>query len=227
MSVRKPESGLADNEGIRMLTCVSAALIVAIGVVNLWPVPSGQNALADLYSPKGQEVIEIAEVIPTRQAKRKPPPPAPLPPVEVADDDMLEFIDLQLDSPLVVNEYSEDATDEDALADASAPLPRSQTQAKLVRFAPPNYPAEARKRRIKAEILVEVDVDERGVVQDARIVQRFLLGKSDTEREEVEHLGYGLEESAVEAAMASQYRPAKENGQPVRSLMEFYVSFGT
>ena len=94
------------------------------------------------------------------------------------------------------------ALEDDALADASAPLPRSQTQAKLVRFAPPNYPSEARKRRIKAEILVEVDVDERGVVKDARIVQRFLLGKSDADR-------------------------AKENGQPVRSLMEFYVSFGT
>jgi protein TonB len=210
-----------------MLLCVAAALLIVIATVKLWPLPSGERPLADLYSNTGQEVIEIAEVIPTRQEKRQPPPPAPLPPIEVADEDLIEYEDLELDSPIASTETGEDITAVDATDDDSAPLPRSQIQAKLVRFAPPRYPDEARRRKIRAEILVEVDVDERGVVQNARIIRRYLLGKDESSKELVDTLGFGLEESAVEAAMASQYRPARENGRPVRSLMEFYVTFGT
>ncbi len=210
-----------------MLLCVAASLLIAIAAVHWWPRPSGDKDLAPLYSPKGQEVIEISEVIPTRQAKQKPPPPAPLPPVEVPNEDLLEPEIVELDSPLDVSDAGDEELTESETADNPNPLPRSQSQAKLVRFAPPNYPSEAKRRKIRAEILVEVDVDERGVVREARVVSRYLLGKDASDKEFVEHLGYGLEESAIEAAMASLYRPARENGQPVRSLMELYVTFGT
>ena len=158
-----------------MLSCVAASLLLVIVTVNLWPVPSGEEELADLYSSTGQEVIEIAEIIPTRQEKRQPPPPAPLPPIEVSDEDLIENVELELDSPLTSTDVADDEIVVDATADESSPLPKSQTQAKLVRFAPPRYPDEAKRRKIRAEILVEVDVDERGVVQNARIVRRFLL----------------------------------------------------
>jgi hypothetical protein len=77
-----------------------------------------------------------------------------------------------------------------------------------------------------AEVVVEVEIDERGVVMGARVVRRYLLGEEDSPKQLVDKLGYGLEASALEAAQASLYRPARENGKPVRSVTEIFLSFG-
>jgi hypothetical protein len=180
-----------------------------------------------LYSSTGQEIIEIAEIVPTRQQASRPAPPAPLPPVEAVEEDLLEDSDLQLDASRL---DVVDATD-DQIVDAgdlgeSSPLPRSSSPARLERFVPPRYTDEAKRNKVMAEVVVEVEIDERGVVMGARVVRRYLLGEEDSPKQLVDELGYGLEASALEAAQASLYRPARENGKPVRSVTEIFLSFG-
>lgn len=208
-----------------MLASTVAALALAVLVVKVWPPPTGDPDVADLYQSTSQEVIEISEVVPTRQPASKPPPPVPLPPIEVEDEELLEQVDLQLDAGRLAIADDDQPVESEEVGETSS-LPRSQSAARLVRFVPPQYTSEARRNDVKAEIVVEVDIDERGVVRTARVVRRYVLGDEDEPKQLVDHLGYGLEESAVNAARASQYRPARENGVPVRSLTEIYMSFG-
>ena len=225
--LRRPRHTLADHHGTRMLASTVAALALAVMVVRVWPPPTSDPDVADLYQSTSQEVIEISEVVPTRQPASKPPPPVPLPPIEVEDEELLESVDLLLDaSRLAIAEHDDDDRLESEEVGETSSLPRSQSAARLVRFVPPQYTSEARRNDVKAEIVVEVDIDERGVVRTARVVRRYILGDEDEPKQFVDHLGYGLEQSAVNAARASQYRPARENGVPVRSLTEIYMSFG-
>jgi protein TonB len=209
-----------------MLACVAASIALLLVAVKFWPADQKSEPLAALYSSTGQEVIEIAEIVPTRQQASRPAPPAPLPPIESIDEDLLEEVDLQLDASLDVDDPMDHQVAEAANVGETSPLPRSDSPARLVRFVPPRYTEEAKRNKVMAEIVVEVEIDERGVVRGARVVRRYLLGEEDAPKQLVNELGYGLEESALEAAQASLYRPARENGLPVRSVTEIFLSFG-
>lgn len=187
----------------------------------------GPAATAPMYSSTGQELIEIAEIVPTRQQKSAPAPIAPLPPIESVEEDLLET-DLQLDSaPLVVAaDVPTQGADDGDPVEAAPPLPRASSPARLVRFVPPTYTEEAKRNKVIAEIVVEVEIDEHGKVRGAQVVRRYLLGSDDESKQLVDEIGYGLEAAALEAAQASLYRPAREAGKPVRSVTEIYLSFG-
>jgi protein TonB len=62
------------------------------------------------------------------------------------------------------------------------------------------YTMQARQAEIEGVVRVEVTVDESGRVLSARIVSG---------------LGYGLDESALAAAKATTFEPAKRCGKPV------------
>jgi protein TonB len=213
-----------DNEHTRGLLCTAAALLACLLLVNFWPVPADSNQLAPLYSSTGQETIQIEEIVQTRQAM-KAPPPAPLVPIVVPDEVLLEETELVFD-----NDYLETAN----LLEVTAaprqgepnPLPKPSVDAKLVRMVEPEYTREARRRKVRAEVVVEVLVSERGVVQDARVRERYLLGKDRNDRQSVAEIGFGLEESALEAARQSRFRPAREDGQAVASWTPLIFSFG-
>jgi len=208
--------------------CLAASLLVAIAVVKWWPPPDPEDPSAITFSTRGQEVIAIEEIMPTRQAAQKPPPPPPLPPIVVSDDVVLDEIELDLaDTFLSVEDPGQEAIGEAGDQPVpSAQLVSAEVGPKPVRFVEPEYTREARKKKIRAEVVVEVLVDERGRVKEARVLERFLLGKDDTEKEPVQSLGYGLEEAALAAAGNWMFRPARQNGQAVRSYTTLTFSFG-
>ena len=74
--------------------------------------------------------------------------------------------------------------------------------------------------------MIEVLVDEKGKVQEAKIVQRYVYSKNKKEKKSVAILGYGLEESALSAAQRWTFRPARQNGYPVQSYTTLTFSFG-
>lgn len=92
-----------------------------------------------------------------------------------------------------------------------------------VQFNVPDYPPEARRRKIRAEVFVEVDLNEQGRVLESRIVRRLLLDKDGQAVEEVQTLGYGIEEAALSASRNWRFRPGRRNGVPVES--RYVVSF--
>lgn len=74
----------------------------------------------------------------------------------------------------------------------------------------PVYTDQARKQRVEGEVLVQVVFMASGQVEVLRVVHG---------------LGYGLDESAVQAAQKVRFVPAQRNGQPVDSTATLHIIF--
>ncbi len=225
---RSKHDVLQEGYTLRAMACLAGSLLLLIGLFRWWP-PRGAGDVPNIvFNTSGQEVIEIEEVLQTSQREKKPPPPAPLPPIIVPDDDILDdpIVDIT-DDFLPVDEPGEDLVAEAGADTGTEKQVRSQVGPKPVRIVEPEYTREAQKKKIRAEVVVEVLVNAHGRVDDARILERFLLGKDkDDPRTPVPQLGYGLEEAALAAARGWMFRPARENGQPVPSYTALTFSFG-
>jgi len=213
----------------RLMVCMIISMLVLIGAIKLWPEP-GQDGPADmLYTISSPEVIQFEEITPTTQRVKPPPPPAPLPPIIVPEDEIIEE-DINFEQDFLP--LSEEISDVVAELVSRDPVvePRSrpsvETAAKPVRVAEPEYTRAAERRNIRAEILVTVVVDTKGRVGNITITDRFLLGQKNSTKQRVEQLGYGLEESAVQAAQRWYFQPARVDGVPVRSEYEITFKFG-
>lgn len=211
-----------------MSGCVVLALLLAISAFEFWPMST--DSVADIvYDARSQELIQIEDIQPTQQKQSRPPPPAPLPPVIVPDDVILDEIEIELTDELVTADTGEDNQQEEEGTDVPVSGGSTQPDAgpRAFRVVHPKYTDEAKRRSVRAEVVVEVLVNKSGKVESAAVVERFLLGGRDNdEREMVAVLGYGLEEAAIAAAQQWMFRPARENGRRVNSLTRFTLRFG-
>ena len=210
---------------MRGQACLAAALLLAIGVVHLWPLPKASDDKPVTYRSLGQETIEIEEIVQTRQRAERPPPPPPTLEVVVSDDEVIDDYELDLpDDFLAFSEDDGESEDAPEGQQSTGTLP-DLIEPRPVRIVEPEYTREAQRRKIRAEVVVEVLVDERGRVSKARVVERFMLGK-DEEKEPVTLLGFGLEESAIAAAERCMFRPARFGGKTVPGYKTLRFSFG-
>lgn len=219
---RAVDSGLKEGYRLRLLGTLAATLTLLIAAVRMWPPPDEHDRGPSQMSAR-QEAIQIEEMRPTRQQSNQPPPPvAPLPPVIVADDVILEQGELDLSDRLPAIEtsgtMSRSTDDIDAVTSFEGPRP--------IRVVEPEYTRAAHRRRVRAEVVVGVRIDERGRVEEAWVLKRFLLGGDDEPRREVEELGFGLEEAAMSAAQRCLFRPARRNGVAVASETTLGFGFG-
>jgi periplasmic protein TonB len=81
-------------------------------------------------------------------------------------------------------------------------------KARVLRPAQPKYPAAAALSNVRGQVRVELEIDEKGVVKNARVLRG---------------LGYGIDEAAIEAARKVEFRPATLCGKPVSS--KFTLAF--
>ena len=224
----RSENRSLENYRLRMLACTAAALLIVIACVQLWPLPDKEH---DNQAPSGiseQEVIEIEEIQPTAQNRQAPPPPAPPIPIVLPDDAFLDEheIDLSDASPLDVENPGEDIAVADGPAETLSQANGATVGPKAVRFVEPEYTREARRKRVRAEVVVEVLVGDGGRVLETRIEERFLLDRDGTDKTPVTEVGYGLEEAALSAAKRWIFRPARENGKPVSAYTTLTFTFG-
>ena len=94
-----------------------------------------------------------------------------------------------------------------------------------VRITEPEYTRAAKRKKIRAELVLNIQIDERGRVREAAIIERYLLGEAG-DKTPVAEVGYGLEEKAFKAALRWIFRPAYHNGQPVSSYHTITFKFG-
>lgn len=200
------------------------ALVLAIALVQWWPSWPTSTA-PQVFRDRGTDRITLRDVQPTRQSEEKnPPPPAPLPPVVVPNDVLIEE-PLEIgESALPVQTPEDDATLQEG-TDRSATAQQPETDARLLRTVQPNYPSSARKNKVRARVEVELKISRDGGVQEAMIRRRWLLSNDGTPQPVVE-LGYGLEEAALAAARRSLFRPARANGRPVPTRKVITFTFG-
>lgn len=211
---------------LHFLGALTLSLMLVNAVLQFWPLPS-VDYTGMTFDTRGQETIAIEEIQQTSQEKRKPPPPVPQPPVVMPDDVVLDDIELEIaDVALEMNEVGSDHEDVEGADAGNATPARADRSPSPVRIATPEYPREADRRNIRAEVIVEVLVDERGRVESARIVERYLLNRDGSEREAVSEIGYGIEESALAAAQRHTFRPAIQGGQRVKSYSTLTFRIG-
>lgn len=209
------------------MICLAGTLLLLIGVVRLWPAPASESDRDIAYRVSEQETIEVEDIQPTRQAQQAPSPPSPPIPIVVPDELVLEEHELDLsDANFLDLEDPGQSDDVSEGTDAVTAGGGATVGPKAVRFVEPEYTREARRRRVRAEVVVEVFIDDRGRVQETSIEERFILDKDGASKTPVAEVGYGLEEAAVSAARRWIFRPARENGKPVASQTTLTFTFG-
>ena len=208
------------------MVSLTVTLLLRIGLVRYWPSWRGPSDLP--YSATGKETIQLEEIQPTSQSlEKRPPPPAPLPPIVVPNEVLDEVKPLDFtDAALPIDNPGDDDERQEGTSDQATAARRPDVNARLLRYVEPEYTRAARKRDVRAQIVIEVQIDEQGRVQSAAIVKRMLLGKDGQPARAVDQLGYGLEEAALSAARQCLFRPARANGQPVPTRTTLTIRFG-
>lgn len=210
----------------RTMACLAVALLLLATVFRLWPVSSTERSLP-AYIVGEHDVVALEEIQPTTQAASLRPPPPPLPPIAVEDPYELEFEEPDLDFDMTLPEIAgPPSTGRDQIGDQPPGTRVAAEAARPVRFVEPEYTRDARRRNVRAQIVVEVTVDELGRVADSRILERYLFTEAESSPRPVAQIGFGLEESALSAADRFLFRPAQYRGEAVRSRYQLRFSFG-
>jgi protein TonB len=210
------------------LGTLNAVLALLIALVHLVPVdpPDSQPRFVDA---RAREVLTLDEIPQTAPGAPPPPPVVPLPPVVLPDDELLEPEPIPVpepDLPMSPSSLNPPVPGTGSPG-RSGPLRLEEVEIspQPIRVVEPEYPSEARRRRIRAEIVVRVLVDERGRVSEPVILRRLLYGRQNTPQE-VDQLGYGLEEAALAAALRWLFRPAEHRGERVQTYTIITFHFG-
>lgn len=87
---------------------------------------------------------------------------------------------------------------------------RLSSQPRLLEEPAARYTPEARKAGVEGQVVLLLDIDERGVVAGARVISR---------------LGFGLDEVAEKSARALRFEPATLDGEPVATQIRFAFTF--
>ena len=85
-----------------------------------------------------------------------------------------------------------------------------ETLPERLEYISPRYSATARRARVVGEVVLEVSIDENGLVTDAVPVKE---------------LGFGLTREAINAVKRWKYRPATLDGRPVPTVISVSVKF--
>lgn len=212
---------------MHIMVGLAVALLLANVVVRFWPNTWGGTD-ARLYDMSAREEIQLEEIQQTKQEKKRPPPPRPIVPVIIPNEEDLEIVELDLDNNMLAvedpgtDEEFKEGADETSQSGARAdrgPQPR--------RIVEPTYPRAADRRNIRAEVVVRVLVNKRGRVDNVEVAERWLLEKDTARRlEQVDEIGYGIEEAALETARQWMFSPARENGEFVASYTVIAIRFG-
>ncbi|MFO8232669.1 MAG: energy transducer TonB [Longimonas sp.] len=209
---------------MRVLGAGAAALLLCVGLVRWWPVPEAASHAS--YSDLASDRIQLEEIQPTDQdVRRQPPPPAPLPPEVVPEDELVDAEIDWSDVALDITDPGDDAERRDGRAEEAAARTQPSTEARLLRAPQPTYTEHARREEVRARIELVVEVNPQGQVESARIRNRWQVDAEGTEQS-IDTLGYGLEEAVLTAVRRAQFRPATDNGEPVATQTVITFRFG-
>ena len=167
-----------------------------------------------------QEVVQMEEILQTKQIQKPPPPPRPPVPVEVPNDEVLEDDDLDLDASLDIDE---------PLTALPPPPPAEEKEEEpeteifqIVEDKPEligglsglaakiKYPEIARKAGVEGKVFVEFIVNEQGNVYNATIARG---------------IGAGCDQEALRVISEAKFTPGRQRGKAVKVRMTLPIQF--
>lgn len=170
-------------------------------------------------SPKVEQpdlYIEVAEIPPTEQIKRPPPPERPAVPIpseseDIPDDATIESTELALsDLPPPPPPPTNDGDDPEIFVAYDEPPEIIGGYAALV--AALEYPELARKAGIEGLVVVSAVIDENGKILSAEIAK----GLGDKA---------GFEKAAIKAIKSVKWKPAYQRDRPIKVRFAIPVRF--
>ena len=200
---------------------IIAALLVAIAFARL-PI-QGSGTSLELASV-AQEVVQIEEILQTRQLQKPPPPPPPPVPVEVPNDEIIEDDDLDLDATLDIAEP--------LVSLPPPPPPPDETPVVEVEQEPEIFVAVEQQAEIIGglERLYELLEYPRNALRaglGGTMIVQFIVAPDGVpyNPEVVRSAGALLDEAAVKAVLQLRFTPARQRGKTVHYRMALPIRF--
>lgn len=155
-----------------------------------------------------QEVVKMEEIVQTEHQQKPPPPPRPPVPVEVPNDEIVDDQVLDINADLNLDEKLE-----------TPPPPSEEKQGEeedffvVVEQMPQlkgglasiqkcvNYPDMARRAGIEGRVIVQFIVNEKGSVEEPKVVRG---------------IGGGADKEAIRCVKNADFVPGQQRGEPVR-----------
>ncbi|MEL7834475.1 hypothetical protein [Fodinibius sp. Rm-B-1B1-1] len=210
---------------IRILSSIVIVEIIAILLFQFWPAPQESDSPRQIDF--SEDAIALEDIVQTEQQNRPPSPPKPQVPIPEPTDEIIEEDIIELDN-LNISEYSDSLSVAvvGSDGDEDEPVSSPQVRPQVVHIVEPTVPDAAQKANIKAEIWVTLLVDTNGRVEEATINEIILYDQQSGEKRTVQGINYGLTESTINAALQWQFRPARNNGDPVKAYSRQVFTYG-
>lgn len=173
----------------------------------------------DKIASERQEEVFMEEIVQTKQELKAPPPPRPVVPVEVPNDEIIENEIIELDAELDLDE---------TMMELPPPPPKFEGKEEeqeifvVVEQMPEligglasiqkniKYPELAQKAGIEGRVVVQFVIDENGNVNNPVIIRG---------------IGGGCDEEALKAVQKAKFIPGRQRGKPVLVRYSLPVSF--
>ena len=217
MAIKKnPKADLRRTYGIVVQIGMIAALVILIAAFRM-QIDRGDGMEIEQME---QEVIEMEDIVQTKQEVKPPPPPRPPVPVEVPNDEILEDDELDLDASLDI---------EEPLSALPPPPPPDEPEEEaepeifIVVEEPPmligtigdlqkqmKYPEIARKAGVEGRVYISFVVDEQGNVTNATVTRG---------------IGAGCDQEALRVVRTAKFKPGKQRGKPVKVHFSLPITF--
>ncbi|MDX1640572.1 MAG: energy transducer TonB [Balneolaceae bacterium] len=196
-------------------------LILALLILTVLARVQFDTTEVEIPEMEEQEVIEMEEIVQTKQIQKVPAPPRPPVPVEVPNDEIIEDIEINIDSELDFN----------ATLDMPPAPPKQAEQKKeeeeedffvLVEQMPEligglaslqkeiEYPERAIRANIEGRVYVRFIVNEQGEVENPEVIRG---------------IGGGCDEEAIRVVKTAKFKPGLQRGRPVRVQYNLPVIF--
>ena len=217
MAIRKnPKADLHRTYGLYVEVGMVASLLLLILAFRA----NIERGALDEIQTLEQEVVQMEEILQTKQIQKPPPPPRPPVPVEVPNDEIIDDEDLDLDASLDI---------EAPLANLPPPPPPDEEEEEpepeifvVVEEMPDligglgeiqrkiKYPEIARKAGVEGRVILQFIVDENGNVTEPAVVRG---------------IGAGCDEEALRVVRQARFKPGKQRGKAVKVKMALPITF--
>lgn len=202
---------------VRVLLCIVLSQLFLILLIRFWPVEGTGRGLN--FEVPEEEMVYLDEIVITRQESSPPPPPKPQIPNPVPSDEIIEEeIDMDTELDLADLPPLEPGLGTGETGDEARIVGDPQIPPTVVRIVEATAPAEVPDEyNGRLEMIVNFLVDQDGEVEEASIME-IRLYSSDSDYEILPFVEYGLMDAVLRAAMQWRFRPARQDGDPVKAF---------
>jgi protein TonB len=192
------------------------ALLIMISLFRMELKPSEE---AMLITTVEQETVKMEDIEVTKQISRPPPPPRPIVPVAVSNDEIIIDEEINIDAefdldnltefemPAPPEEPEEEAEEQVFVVVEKMPELKGGIAALMKHI---RYPEIARKAGLEGRVYVQFIIDERGKVHNPVVVRG---------------IGGGCDEAAIEAVKKVTFTPGLQRGKPVKVKYSLPIMF--